>query len=102
MPALAQVAKQQGRHLGEALPALLRDGRSPPPFRFRDRGNAAVIGRHAAVFDFGGRLFKGRLAWLLWALVHVALLVGLERKVLVLTQWIWRYFTYRRGARLIR
>jgi NADH:ubiquinone reductase (H+-translocating) len=102
LPALAQVAKQQGRHLGEALPAFLGEGRPPPPFRFHDRGNAAVIGRHAAVFDFGGRLFKGRLAWLLWALVHVALLVGLERKVLVLTQWIWRYFTYRRGARLIR
>ena len=102
LPGLAQVAKQQGRHLGRALPALLSGGQAAPPFRFRDRGNAAVIGRHAAVFDFGGRRFKGRLAWLLWALVHVALLVGLERRMLVLTQWIWRYFTYQRGARLIR
>jgi len=101
LPALAQVAKQQGQHLGRALPALLNDGEAAPAFQYRDRGNAAVIGRHAAVFDFGGRVFKGRLAWLLWAIVHVALLVGLERRLLVVTQWIWRYFTYQRGARLI-
>jgi NADH dehydrogenase len=61
-----------------------------------------VIGRHAAIFDFGGRLFKGRFAWLLWALVHVVLLIGLERRLLVIMQWTWRYFTYQRGARLIR
>lgn len=102
LPALAQVAKQQGQHLGKELAGLLVRGQPPAPFRFRDRGNTAVIGRHAAVFDIGGRLFKGRLAWLMWAVVHVYLLVGLERRLLVTLQWIWRYFTYQRGSRLIR
>lgn len=72
-----------------------------PPFRFRNRGNTAVIGRNAAVFDFGGRLFKGRLAWLLWALIHVYLLVGFGNRLLVSLQWVWRYFTHERSARLI-
>jgi len=102
LPAMAQVAKQQGQHLGKELAGLLGRGQTPAPFRFRDRGNTAVIGRHAAVFDIGGRLFKGRLAWLMWAVVHVYLLVGLERRLLVTLQWIWRYFTYQRGSRLIR
>jgi NADH dehydrogenase len=102
LPALAQVAKQQGQYLGARLPLLLEGEAAAEPFRFNDRGNAAVIGRHAAVFDVKGRLFMGRLAWLMWAIVHVFLLVGLERRLLVILQWIWRYFTYKRGARLIR
>ncbi|HEV7435673.1 MAG TPA: NAD(P)/FAD-dependent oxidoreductase, partial [Pseudorhizobium sp.] len=76
LAALAQVAKQQGNYLGEALKAKLLDGRAPEAFRFRDRGNTAVIGRNAAIFDFGTWQMKGRLAWLLWAIVHVYLLVN--------------------------
>src|SRR3546814_5706625 len=60
----------------------------------------AIIGRNAAIFDFGKRRRKGRLAWLLWAIVHVYLLVGFEKRLLVSIQWLWRYFTYQRGARL--
>ncbi|MGQ9371350.1 NAD(P)/FAD-dependent oxidoreductase [Azospirillum sp. ST 5-10] len=101
LPGLAQVAKQQGEHLGRALAADLRDGTPPPPFRFRNRGNTAIIGRNAAVFDFGRRRLKGWLAWVLWAIVHVYLLVGGEKRLLVTTQWLWRYLTYERGARLI-
>ena len=102
LPALAQVAKQQGEHLGAALKARFAAGTPVPPFHFADRGNTAVIGRHAAVFDFGRRRLKGRLAWFLWALVHVYLLVGFQKRILVTLQWIWRYFTYQRGARIIR
>lgn len=101
LPGLAQVAKQQGEHLGRALRRNLVRGAPMPPFRFRNRGNTAVIGRNAAVFDFGGRLFKGRLAWLLWALIHVYLLVGFGNRLLVSLQWVWRYFTHERSARLI-
>ncbi|EPR17862.1 FAD-dependent pyridine nucleotide-disulfide oxidoreductase [Sphingobium indicum IP26] len=101
LPALAQVAQQQGRYLGQSLSREFT-GRAPlPPFRFRDRGNTAIIGRNAAIFDFGKRRLKGRLAWLLWAIVHVYLLVGFEKRLLVSIQWLWRYFTYQRGARLI-
>lgn len=101
LPGLAQVAKQQGTHVGRALAVNLRDETPVPPFRFHDRGNTAVIGRNAAVFDFGRWRLKGRLAWLLWAIVHVYLLVSFEKRMLVSFQWLWRYFTYQRGARLI-
>ncbi|MCY1667925.1 NAD(P)/FAD-dependent oxidoreductase [Rhizobium sp. SL86] len=101
LPALAQVAKQQGQFLGQALRAELLDGRKPGAFHFHNRGNTAVIGRHAAIFDFGRWQLKGRLAWLLWAIVHVYLLVNFEKRLLVTIQWIWRYLTRQRGARLI-
>ncbi len=101
LPALAQVAKQQGQHLGRALVRQFKDGTALPPFRFRNRGNTAIIGRHAAIFDFGWARLKGRLAWLLWALIHVYLLVGFDNRLRVALQWAWLYFTYQRGARLI-
>jgi NADH:ubiquinone reductase (H+-translocating) len=97
LPALAQVAKQQGTFLGRAL-----SGRgSSTGFRFHNRGNTAVIGRNAAIFDFGSWTLKGRAAWLLWALVHVYLLINLEKRVLVAIQWVGRYLTRQRGARII-
>ena len=101
LPALAQVAKQQGQYLGRALRAETEGHPPPEPFRFHDRGNAAVIGRHAAVFDFGRWQMKGFLAWLLWAIIHVMLLVNFEKRVLVSIQWAWRYATHQRGARII-
>ena len=94
----AQVAKQQGEHLGRALARQAIDGGALPPFRFRDRGNTAIIGRSAAIFDFGRRRLKGVLAWLLWAIVHVYLLVSFEQRMLVSLQWLWRFLTYQRGA----
>ncbi len=101
LPALAQVAHQEGQHLGRALAANLTNGMPMPDFVFRNRGNTAIIGRNAAVFDFGRWQLKGRLAWILWAIVHVYLLVGFEKRILVTTQWFWRYLTYQRGARLV-
>lgn len=101
LPGLAQVAKQQGRWLGDHL-ANKRKGRAGAgPFRFRNRGNTAVIGRNAAIFDFGRWHLTGPLAWYLWAVVHVALLVNFEKKLLVSVQWITRYITRQRGARII-
>lgn len=102
LPALAQVAKQQGEYLGRVLSKPLAKGQAVKPFVFRNRGNAAIIGRNAAIFDFGGgRTLTGRPAWLLWALVHIYLLNGLERRFLVAAQWLVRYITRQRGARLI-
>ena len=97
LPALAQVAQQQGSHLGRQLRGVGR----PAPFRYRSRGDTAVIGRHAAVYTYGRFNLTGRVAWLLWAFVHVYLLIGFQRRTLVMVQWVWRYFTYERGARLI-
>jgi NADH dehydrogenase len=97
LPALAQVAKQQGEYLAK----VLSPAGTHAPFRFHHRGNTAVIGRNAAVFDFGRVSLKGYFAWLLWALVHVYLLVGFENRLKVVTHWLWSYFTHERGARLI-
>lgn len=101
LPGLAQVAKQQGEFLGRSLRNFSQH-EAQPAFKFRDRGNTAVIGRHAAIFDFGKRQLKGRLAWTLWAVVHVYLLVSFEKRALVSLQWLWRYVTKARGVRIIR
>ncbi len=101
LPALAQVAKQQGQYLGRAFARHFAGGSPGPGFRFHNRGNAAIIGRHAAVFDFGWLKLKGRFAWLLWAIVHVYLLVGFDNRLRVTVQWIWLYLTYERGARIV-
>jgi NADH dehydrogenase len=100
LPGLAQVAKQEGVYVGHALARRLP--RPIPPFRYHSRGNTAVIGRNAAIFDFGGGWeLKGWVAWFFWAFIHVYLLVGFEHRLLVSIQWLWRYFTYEQGARLI-
>jgi NADH:quinone reductase (non-electrogenic) len=101
LPALAQVAAQQGMYLGRALAAQARGKAASDPFRFHNRGNTAIVGRNAAVFDFGRWHLKGRLAWILWAFVHIYLLVGFENRLQVAAHWLWSYITYERGARLI-
>jgi len=101
LPALAQVAAQQGTYVGRVLVRHFADGKPPLPFRFHNRGNTAIVGRNAAVFDFGWMQLKGRLAWLMWALIHVYLLVGFDNRLRVCLQWLWAYITYERGARLI-
>ena len=101
LPGLAQVAKQQGRHLGRSLAKHIVQGEPLRPFRYRGRGNTAIVGRNAAVFEQGRFSFRGRFAWLAWALIHVYLLVGFENRILVSIQWLWRYLTYERGARLV-
>lgn len=101
LPALAQVAKQQGTYLGRLLAAEIQGAAIPGPFVFKNRGNTAVVGRHAAVFDFGTWRLKGLIAWFVWAFIHVYLLVNFEKRILVSVQWAWRYVTGQRGARLI-
>lgn len=96
LPALAQVARQQGTHLGQSLLAG-----TTRPFRYVSRGDTAVIGRHAAVFEAGRWRLRGRIAWILWALIHVYLLVGFDKRLQVALKWLWRYATFERGARLI-
>ena len=101
LPGLAQVAKQEGIYLGRALAKKMLSGAAPVPFTFCNRGNTAIIGRHAAVFDFGWWQLKGWFAWSFWALIHVYLLVGFQHRLMVAVQWLWRYLTYERGSRLI-
>jgi NADH dehydrogenase len=100
LPGVAPVAIQQGRYVASAIEARIA-GKKPSPFRYRDRGSLAVIGRARAVALVWGRRFWGYPAWLLWLFVHLLYLVEFESRVLVLLQWGWSYLTRNRRARLI-
>jgi NADH dehydrogenase FAD-containing subunit len=78
-----------------------RSGGTIGPFRYRNLGSLATIGRGRAVADFGWLRLSGRIAWLLWGLVHIAFLIGFRNRIMVLLDWLWSYVTFKRGARLI-
>jgi NADH:ubiquinone reductase (H+-translocating) len=101
LPGLAPVAKQQGAYVGRVLRARLAGKMVPGPFRYRDFGTLATIGRGAAVADFGWIKLSGRLAWLLWGVVHVSFLIGFRNRLVVILDWLWSYVTFQSGARLI-
>ncbi len=101
LPGVAPVAKQQGAYVGRLIAAREAGKAKRPPFRYRNYGNLATIGRKVAVADFGGIKLGGRLAWLLWGVVHVLFLIGFRNRVAVLLDWLWAYVTFQRGSRLI-
>ena len=100
LPGLAPVAKQEGAHVARNILRSLR-GEPREPFRYRDRGQMATIGRSRAIADLGRFTFDGFLAWLIWLVVHIYFLVGFKNRLFVVIQWAWSYLTYGRGARLI-
>ncbi len=100
LPGVAPVAMQQGQYVAELIRHRLR-GQTLPPFRYRDRGSMAIVGRAEAVADMSGRHFSGLLAWLVWLFIHLINLVEFENRLLVVIQWAWNYFTRNRSARLI-
>jgi NADH dehydrogenase len=100
LPALAPVAVQQGRYVAHIIRKRLAK-RDRPPFRYLDKGTMATIGKTKAVGMFGKVQFSGFLAWLGWCFVHIAYLIGFRNRAVVLTQWLFSYFSSARGARLI-
>lgn len=100
VPGVAPAAIQQGRHAAENVLRVLR-GAPRAPFRYRDKGTLATIGRAAAVAKIRRLEFSGFPAWLAWLLVHVFFLIGFRNRVAVILQWAWSYVTFKRGARLI-
>ena len=100
LPGLAPVAMQEGRYAAKAVRARLQ-GRAAPPFRYRDKGNLATIGRAAAVADIKGLKLSGLLAWITWLVVHLFYLVGFQNRLLVLIRWSIGFATRGRGTRLI-
>ncbi len=100
LPGVAPVAIQQGKYVARQIMGR-QEKRAIEPFRYRDYGSMATIGRAAAVADLGWVRFDGVLAWLAWLFIHLMYLVGFEDRLLVFTQWAWNYFTRNRGARLI-
>jgi NADH dehydrogenase len=100
LPGVAQVAMQQGRYAAETIVGRLT-GRSAGPFRYKDKGMLATIGRASAVADLGWLRLSGLAAWLVWVFVHILYLIEFENRVLVMVQWAVNYFTRNRSARLI-
>jgi NADH:ubiquinone reductase (H+-translocating) len=100
VPGVAPAAEQMGRHVAANLQRSLR-GQLPVPFRYRDRGSMATIGRRRAIADLGWVRLWGAPAWWSWLLVHLVFLIGFRNRLFVLVDWAWSYFTFARGARLI-
>lgn len=100
LPGVAQVAMQMGAHTAKNVRRALA-GEPQRPFRYKDKGALATIGRSKAVAQLGRRRFSGFPAWFLWVWVHILFLVGFRNRVVVFWDWIWAYFTYSRSARVI-
>ena len=101
LPGLAPVAKQQGQYVEELIARQVRGEQPLPPFRYRDEGALATIGRHSAIADLGWIRLTGWVAWVLWGVVHIFFLIGFRNRMAVFLNWIWAWLTYGRGARLI-
>jgi NADH dehydrogenase len=100
VPGLAAAAKQMGHYVAHLIIERLA-GRSVPPFRYRNMGVLATIGRRAAVVEFQSFQLKGFVGWLFWSVVHIYFLIGLRNRFVVAVTWLWSYITFQRGARLI-
>lgn len=100
VPGVAPAAIQAGRHAARNIRALVT-GRPTAPFRYRDKGALATIGRAKAVGAIGRLELSGFFAWWVWWLVHIAYLIGFRNRLVVMIGWAWQYFAFSRGARLI-
>ncbi len=100
LPGVAQVAKQEGAHAARNIARAIR-GEALLPFRYRDYGNMATIGRGSAVADFGWFTASGVFAWLIWIFVHIFWLIGFRSRFVVFGEWAWAYVTFQRRVRLI-
>jgi NADH dehydrogenase len=103
VPGVAQPAMQMGDHVAKLIAADLK--RKPrPPFRYFDKGDMATIGRMSAIakveWPFKAHM-SGFPAWFIWVTIHIFFLIGFRNRLAVLADWIWTYFTFTRGARLI-
>ena len=99
-PMVAPVAMQQAQLLGKNLRMQLKN-REPKPFRYKDKGSMATIGRNKAVVDMPKFHFGGLFAWMVWMFVHLMSIVGFRNRLVILSNWVWNYLTYDRGTRLI-
>ena len=100
LPGIAPVAMQEGNAIGKTI---LNDIKGKPrkPFKYRDKGQMATIGRNKAIVEIGNLKINGAFAWFTWLLVHIYYLSTFRHRVFVLMQWAWSYFTFGYGARLI-
>jgi len=100
LPGVAPVAIQQGTQLAKNIIRFINNDQ-PEPFKYFDKGSMATVGRNKAVVDIGKIRFQGIFAWFVWMFVHLMSLVGFRNKVVTFVNWVWSYFSYDRGTRLI-
>jgi len=100
LPGVAQVAIQMGVHASRNIARAI-DKEPLVPFRYRNLGDMATIGRAAAVANLPWIQLKGLIGWLAWLFIHLVKLIGFRNRVVVMVQWIWAYITYQRAIRLI-
>ncbi|HEX2198639.1 MAG TPA: NAD(P)/FAD-dependent oxidoreductase [Burkholderiales bacterium] len=100
VPGIAPAAKQMGRHAALNVINTLK-GRERIPFRYRDYGQLATIGRNSAVADFGRVKLSGYPAWLVWLIAHIYFLINFRNRIVVMLDWAWAYWTFNRYARIV-
>lgn len=100
-PQVAQVAIQQGINLAKNLLSMIKKPAALKPFKYRDLGSMATVGRNRAVVDLPNWKFQGVFAWFVWLLIHLVAIAGFRNKIVILFNWLWNYFTYDRATRLI-
>jgi NADH dehydrogenase len=101
VPGVAQAAIQQGRYVGHLIADQIRGREAKRAFRYRDKGNMAVVGKNFAILESGHLRMAGFLTWFIWAFVHLLALPQLQNRWRVQSQWLWSYLTGQRSSRLI-
>lgn len=99
-PMVAPVAQQQGKLLAKNI-YRLTTGQAAIPFKYLDKGSMATVGRNKAVVDLPGMRLHGLFAWAVWMFVHLFSIAGFRSKIVIFTNWLYHYFTFDRGTRLI-
>ncbi|AKF07520.1 NAD(P)/FAD-dependent oxidoreductase [Sandaracinus amylolyticus] len=100
LPGVAQLALQTGRHAAKNIVRSVK-GQERLPFRYRDKGSMATIGRAKAIAEIGRVKLAGFVAWVLWLFIHVMFLVEFRNRLAVLFEWAWAYLTWQRSSRVI-
>jgi len=101
VPGVAPAAKQMGIYVGQRIADLVAGKVNLPSFRYRHQGDLATIGRSSAIVSLGRLKLSGLLGWLGWCFVHILFLIDFRSRLIVSINWIWSFFTMRRGARII-
>lgn len=101
VPGVAPAAKQMGQYVADVIHRRITGKQPAGPFKYRDHGNLATIGRKSAVADFERFQMSGFAAWIIWCVAHIYFLIGFRNRLSVMLHWLWSYVTFDRGARLI-
>lgn len=100
LPGIAAVAMQEGIYIAKTILSKINN-RPTKPFKYSNRGQMATIGRNKAIAEVGKLRLSGLTAWISWIFIHIYYLTGFKNKIVVMFQWGWSYFTYRKGSRII-